>query len=137
MNDEFYAVLKLITGEEILGYAQVYQEGIILHDPLIIEDMSMFEDLIDGARSQGLKLSKWIKSTTDNFFFIHDSKILTVNELVDPGLTHYKRAVDDINNHERKHIEQVQKSKDKKKYSGYRGTLKDARSNFENLFKKY
>ena len=137
MNDEFYAVLKLITGEEILGYAEVYQEGIIIHDPLIIEDMSMFEDLIDDARSQGLKLSKWIKSTTDNFFFINDSKILTVNELIEPGLSHYKKAVNEINTHEKKFTEKVQKQKDKKKYNGYRCTLKEARSNFEDLFKKY
>jgi homospermidine synthase len=137
MNDEFYAVLKLITAEEVLGYAEVYQEGIVIYDPLIIEDMSVFEDLMEDARSQGLKLSKWIKSTTDNFFFIHDSKILTVNELVEPGLSHYKKAVKQINNHEKKFIDKIEKSKERKRYSGYRCTLKEARSNFEDLFKKY
>ena len=137
MNDEFYAVLKLITAEEVLGYAEVYQEGIVIYDPLIIEDMSVFEDLMEDARSQGLKLSKWIKSTTDNFFFIHDSKILTVNELVEPGLSHYKKAVNEIHNHEKKFIEKIEKQKDKTKYKGYRCTLKEARSNFEDLFKKY
>lgn len=137
MNDSFFATIKLMTGEEIVGYVEIYSEGLIVHNPLILEDMSIFEDLMEDVKASGIKLSKWIKSSTDNFFFINDSKIITINELIEPGLGHYKKAVEEINQHEKEFFEKQIRSKNKKKYNGYRCTLKEARSNFENLFKKY
>lgn len=137
MNDSFFATIKLITGEEIVGFVEVHNEGLVIHDPLILEDMSLFEDVIPDVKSTGLKLSKWIKSTTDNFFFINDAKIITINELIEPGLSHYKRAVTEINEHEHEFFEKQKKSRGRKKYSGYRCTLTEARNNFEDLYKKY
>lgn len=137
MNDSFFAVIKLMTGEEIVGYVEVYNEGLIVHNPLLLEDMSILEDLMEDVKASGLKLSKWIKSTTDNFFFISDAKIVTVNELVEPGLSHYKRAVNEIKEHEEEFFKKQRRRTDKKKYNGYRCTIKEARSNFEDLFNKY
>lgn len=137
MNDSFFAVIKLITGEEIVGYIETHNDGLIVHNPLLLEDMSILEEIMEDARASALKLSKWIKSTTDNFFFINDTKIVTVNELVEPGLSHYKKAVNEINEHEQKFFKKQQRNKDKKKYNGYRCTIKDARTNFEDLFNKY
>ena len=70
MNTKFFASIKLMTGEEIVGLVEVHDEGLIIHNPLVLEDMSVLEDLIDDVKSSGMRLSKWIKSTTDNFFFI-------------------------------------------------------------------
>jgi hypothetical protein len=137
MNDSFFAVIKLMTGEEIVGYVEVYSEGLIVHNPLLLEDMSILEDLMEDVKASGLKLSKWIKSTTDNFFFISDAKIVTVNELIEPGLSHYQRAVNEIKKHEEEFFKKRQKRTGKKKYNGYRCTIKEARSNFEDLFNKY
>ncbi len=74
MNDKFFATIKLMTGEEIVAFVEVHDEGLIVNNPLLLEDMSILEDLIEDVRSSGLRLSKWIKSTTDNFFFINDTK---------------------------------------------------------------
>ena len=137
MNDSFFATIKLMTGEEIVGYVEIHNEGLIVHNPLILEDMSILEDLMEDVKASGIKLSKWIKSSTDNFFFINDSKIITINELIEPGLSHYKKAVNEINQHEKEFFEKQKRSRDKKKYNGYRCTIKEARSSFENLFKKY
>lgn len=147
MKDEFYAVVKLITEEEVLGYISVEKTGILIKDPLVIEDLSMFDDLIEGnLHSKSFKLSKWIKSSTDDTFLIFDRNIVTIGELKEPMLSFYKRTLKDIN-----YVDRVDnigtKNKPKGKPSrrdGYRsygnGSIKDvkeARSLFEKLFKDY
>lgn len=137
MIDEFFATVKLNTSEEILGYVEIYDEGIIITNPLALEDMSMFEDIIDNVQAKGLKLSKWIKSSTDEIFFIRHENIITIGELVEPGLSHYKKALVQIENTERERFKSKKIDHHKKKYDGHRASLKEARIKFEKLFKDY
>ena len=137
MNDKFFATIKLMTGEEIVAFVEVHDEGLIVNNPLVLEDMSALEDLFEDVRASGLKLSKWIKSTTDNFFFIDDTKIVTINELIEPGLSHYKKAVNEINTHEKEFTNKINRRSTQKKYQGYRASVNDARIFFEDLFSKY
>tara|TARA_B100001059_G_scaffold26051_1_gene20945 strand:+ start:27539 stop:27946 length:408 start_codon:yes stop_codon:yes gene_type:complete len=135
MNDKFFGTIKLMTGEEIVGLVEVHEEGLLIKNPLILEDMSDLHDLLgDNVKITGLRLSKWIKSSTDNIFFITDTKIITVNELLEPGLSHYKKAVVQISE---KAKEQIAKKLNRKKYKGYRASVEDARIFFENLFDTY
>jgi hypothetical protein len=126
-----------MTGEEIVAFVEVHDEGLIVSNPLLLEDMSALEDLFEDVKASGLKLSKWIKSTTDNFFFIDDTKIVTINELIEPGLSHYKKAVNEINTHEKEFTNKINKRSTQKKYQGYRASVDDARILFEDLFNKY
>ena len=135
MNDKFFATIKLMTGEEIVGLVEVHEQGLLIDNPLILEDMSDLHDLLgDDIKVSGLRLSKWIKSTTDNIFFITDAKIVTVNELLEPGLSHYKKAVTQINETVKK---KFSRAEDKKKYNGYRASVEYAREFFEDLFNSY
>ena len=135
MNDKFFATIKLMTGEEIVGLVEVHEQGLLIDNPLILEDMSDLHDLLgDDIKVSGLRLSKWIKSTTDNIFFITDAKIVTVNELLEPGLSHYKKAVTQINETVKKKFSSTE---DKKKYNGYRASVEYAREFFEDLFNSY
>lgn len=132
MNDEFYATIKLITGEEVLGYINLFDDGLTIQDALLLEDMSMFENILDDVQSKGIKLSRWIKSSVDNIQYIKDNKIVTICELKEPGLTHYKKALSQLNKTEKKLVE-----KKREKYNGHRSTVKEARIKFEKLFKDY
>lgn len=134
MNDEFFATVKLMTGEEILGYITLYEDGITILNALLLEDMSMFEEVIENVNAKGIRLSKWIKSSTDNVLFIKDDKIVTISELIEPGLTVYKRAVIDLNKNEKK---VNRPSRKKEKYGGHKSTVKEARTKFEKLFNDY
>lgn len=140
MNDEFFATIKLSTGEEILGYCKLDEDGITILNPLVLEDISILEDLMDEA-PKGLRLSKWIKSSTDDYFFIFNEKIITMNELIEPGLTSYKTAVLDIaQRQQNRHSNKPQLKKtntNKQRYHGYRCSTKQARINFEKLFNSY
>lgn len=137
MIDEFFATIKLNTSEEILGYVEIYDEGITITNPLVLEDMSIFEDIMDNVQAKGLKLSKWIKSSTDDIFFIRHETIVTIGELVEPGLSHYKKALFQIEDTERKKISSKKNTSNKKRYDGHRSTVKEARSKFEKLFNDY
>ena len=138
MNDKFFGTIKLMTGEEIVGLVEVHEQGLLIQDPLILEDMSDLHDLLgDNIKISGLRLSKWIKSSTDNIFFITDAKIVTVNELLEPGLTHYKKAVVQINETAKEKLSEMSKRANKKKYKGYRASVDQARIFFEELFDNY
>lgn len=132
MNDEFFATVKLITGEEILGYIHVFDDGITIENTLLLEDMSIFEHIMDDIQTKGIKLSKWIKSSVDDIQYIKDDKIVTICELMEPGLSHYKKAVYQLNK-----TEQKLNTRKTEKYSGHRSTVKEARIKFEKLFKDY
>ena len=69
-EDQFFATIKLVSGDEIICLAEPYDNGVITYKPLIIEDLSMLEEIMDDIQVKGLKLSKWIKSSTDDTFFI-------------------------------------------------------------------
>lgn len=147
MNDEFYAVVKLVTEEEILGYISVEKTGIVIKDPLRIEDLSLFDDLIEGnLHSKSFKLSKWIKSSTDNKFLILDRNIVTIGELQEPMLSFYKKTLRDIINGDNLNNLEVQNNTKRKpsRRDGYRSNrngsiknVKEARNLFERLFKDY
>jgi hypothetical protein len=137
MIDEFYATLKLNTSDEILGYVEIHDEGVIITNPLVLEDMSIFEDVIDNIQSKGFKLSKWVKSSTDEIFFIRHENIVTIGELIEPGLTYYKKALMQIQNTEKGTFNKNKNVPHKKKYEGHRGSIKEARTKFEKLFKDY
>lgn len=134
MNEnQFFASIKLTTGEEILGLIEIQDEGILIENPLIIEDMSIFDDVLEAVSSKGLKLSKWIKSSIENIFFIKNENIITIAELKDPVLTSYKRAAIDIVIGS----ENLHKQHRRKKYGGHHSKVKDARIKFEKLFNDY
>ena len=134
MNEnQFFASIKLTTGEEILGLIEIQDEGILIENPLIIEDMSIFDDVLEAVSSKGLKLSKWIKSSIENIFFIKNENIITIAELKDPVLTSYKRAAIDITIGS----ENLHKQHRRKKYGGHHSKVKDARIKFEKLFNDY
>lgn len=136
MNDEFFAAIKLTTGEEILGLINVFDDGITIENALLLEDMSIFEGLIETPNGANVKLSKWIKSTTDSIQFIKDDKIVTISELIEPGLTVYKRAALDIMRSQNT-LTNKPPVKRRQKYNGHKSTVKEARIKFEKLFKDY
>jgi len=132
MNDEFFATVKLITGEEILGLISVFDDGITIENSLLLEDMSIFEGIIDTG-NVSLKLSKWLKSSTDDTLFINDNKIITISELKEPGLSFYKKAVVDISRADKR----PPRVKKRERYNGNKSTVKEARIKFEKLFDDY
>ena len=81
IEDEFYATVKLNSGEEI--YAKVAaseEEGrtmLILHSPITIVEVKQRGSMV------GYKVEPWLKTTKEDMFIINMDKVITLSESTD------------------------------------------------------
>ena len=81
IEDEFYATLKLNSGEEI--YAKIAaseEEGrtmLILHSPITIVEVKQKGSMV------GYKVEPWLKTTKDDMFIINMDNVITISESTD------------------------------------------------------
>ncbi len=126
-NDEFYAVVKLVTGEEIFGVVSpTIENGIdylIIYDPIIILPLTVSNNAVY------YKVEPWLKLTSENLFILEKSKIVTVIESIDKEyIILYKRY---INSKDTKVLGNYKLSNDE----GYINNVKDVRTSLEKLYK--
>ena len=79
MEEEFYASVKLVSGEEIFGEVMPSEEngrtGLIISDPVEIETVSM------NGSHEGLRMMPWLRSMpTEGIIIIPMDKVITVVE---------------------------------------------------------
>jgi len=82
MEEDFYAVIKLISGEEIFSIVCPSEEEdrlmLILNNPVTIELVVMKQ-----MGMQGYKIDPWLKFADDDTFLLHMDKVLTISEVRD------------------------------------------------------
>lgn len=134
MGEEFYCILKLISGEEILSLIMVDENEndpiIILQKPVIIKPMT------NSNGDTFVKVKPWIELSDDDIFLIKSDKVITMTETKDPKLIqlyeyYLKDSEDTI---------ETYKSSGKVKPSssmGYLSSVEEARKKLENLFKNH
>ena len=128
MGEEFHAVLKLITGEEIFSLVSVDENDgdsiIMLSNPVIMK-------MIQGPVGSYVKVKPWLELPDQDLFLIKYDKIITMSEVTDKQMIKfYTRYLneDDID------IElDGQVSLNNK--MGLLTTVEDARESLENIFK--
>ena len=130
MGEEFYAAIKLITGEEIFSLISVDENDgdpiIILQDPVI---MKVFNNR-DGTY---LKIKPWMEIPDDDLFLIKFDKVVTMTEIKNQStIDFYHRYLEDDNDIEIESDGKVSIS-DK---MGYLGSVENARKSFEDIFLK-
>lgn len=133
MEEEFYSIIKLISGEEIMSLVSIDEND---GDPLIILQNPITMKIIETPHGVHIKVKPWIELSTDDFFIIRFDKIITITETKD------KKIIDIYNNYiEDENIMEINNSpptsgriKPSKKM-GYISSVKDARKTLENIFK--
>jgi len=93
MGEEFHAVLKLITGEEIFAIVSVDENDgdsiIMLSNPVIMK-------MIHGPHGQYVKIRPWLELPNEDLFLIKYDKIITMSEVNDENLIKfYTRYLND------------------------------------------
>ena len=77
MGEEFYAIIKLISGEEIFSLVSTDENDgetvVILQNPIIIKSFS------HNGHSL-LKVKPWVELSDEDIFVIRFDKILTITE---------------------------------------------------------
>ncbi len=79
MEDDFYASVKLISGEEIFSKVSVCDENdrtmLILAYPVILEEIKLKKQ-----GTVGYKVEPWIKTASDDMFMMNFDKVITISE---------------------------------------------------------
>jgi hypothetical protein len=127
MGEEFFAVIKLISGEEIFSKVCPCEEDdrtlLILENPVTVETVSLKQFGIHG-----LKINPWIKFTDDSMFVLNMDRVLTLSEVSDTNMLEvYARYLRKKN----KDVPENRLSSN----MGYLSTVADARISLEKLYK--
>ena len=127
IEDDFYATLKLKSGEEIFAKVAATEEDdrtlLLVSNPIIVSELK------GRMGTMGYKLEPWLKTTTEDMFILNMDDILTMSESSDIEMIYLDQS----------YVRQADKSKNKQtklnKEMGYISSVDDAKEILEKLFK--
>ena len=129
MFSEFVGMMKLVSGEEIIGSVLVCEEenGFVVETPFTVD-----ETIIETPAGEMVKvdLRPWIKFSAEEIIFIEKEKTITVYEADERIIKIYNRTL-------RKylHNENDTSQMPLNEEMGFKTKVDDARSALEKLFK--
>ena len=133
MGEEFIAVIKLVSGEEILASVSVDETG---EEPIIIAHTPVVMKMINNGMY--VKIKPWMELADDDMFVFRTDKIITMTEIKDEKIIKiYQRYVEEEN--EEDDISRLLPSGGEVKPDqkmGYVSSVEDARKNLEEVWKK-
>tara|TARA_B100000214_G_scaffold366639_1_gene335858 strand:+ start:10 stop:414 length:405 start_codon:yes stop_codon:yes gene_type:complete len=129
MGEEFYAILKLVSGEEIFSLILVDDEHdadtvIVLQNPVIMWTVA-------NPNGTFIKVKPWMELPNEDIFIIRLDKVITMTESKDKKLIN-------VYNHYLNEDDPVYKENGLMKPNsemGYISSVEDARRNLEKTFK--
>ena len=128
MGDEFYAVLKLVTGEEIFALVSVDEND---GDPIIMLSNPEIMKMLHSPAGQYVKVRPWLELPTEDLFLMKYDKIVTMSEISDTRMIQfYEKYLND----EDIDIELDGRVSLNNKM-GLVSTVEDARQSLEKIFK--
>ena len=127
IEDDFYATIKLKSGEEVFARVAASEEEdrtmLILHTPVTVSEIKNKGGLV------GYKIEPWLKTTRDDMFLIDMNNVLTLSESNDTEMIimyqHFlKDAQRELHHHHKLN-----------RRMGYISNVNDAKHNLEKIFK--
>lgn len=132
MQDNFFATLKLITGEEILAEVCPSEENdvdfLIVQNPIVISE-TMQIDQEKGVAVSGLVPKKWMLYSNDDMTIIYKSHVISLSELDKFGSDFYQKALIAA-----RMSSPVKRKVDSRDNVGYVGNVKDHRLLLERMY---
>ena len=131
MEEDFYASIKVVSGEEIFGEVMPSDENgrtvLIISDPVEIETVSM------NGSHEGLRMMPWLRSMpTDNIIIIPMDRVITVVEAREDSevVKYYQKFIfSNLNGGSGEKIKVTKKM-------GYVISVEKARETLEKIYKK-
>jgi hypothetical protein len=128
MGEEFHAVIKLVTGEEIFALVCVDEND---GDPILLLMNPVIMKIMRNHVGQYVKVRPWMEIPTDDFYVIKYDKIITMTEVKETKMIEfYDRYLND----EDVDFDDDGRTKISDKM-GYISSVDDAREMLENLYK--
>jgi hypothetical protein len=136
MGDEFYAIIKLTSGEEILSIVSVDEND---GDPLLLLQNPITMKVYNTHHGTHIKVKSWIEMSSDDIFIIKPDRIITMTETTDDRLIDIYTSY--INDDEDDGVDVYSASNEKEsgptrpsKKMGYISSVEDARKKLEDIF---
>ena len=134
MGEEFYSVIKLISGEEIFALVSIDDnqgDG----DPIIILQNPLVMNMVNSQKGSFIKVKRWIELSSEDIFMMRFDRILTMSECRDEKLIAiYDNYIEDGE----EELIDIYRSSGRVKLTnkmGYVSSVEDARKKFEELYK--
>ena len=86
MGEEFYGVIKLITGEELFSIICIDEND---GDPIIMLQNPVIMKMLQNPNGQYVKIKPWLELPTDDMFLIKYDKIVTMTEISDEQMINF------------------------------------------------
>ena len=127
MSEDFYASIKLKTGEEIVAKVCPCGDGenlsLLLSNPCTIAEVKG-----RSADTSGYQMEPWIKSSSNNMYLIGMEDVMTMCENTDiEMIIYYEEWI-------RKSNRENYSNGNLNKNMGYLGTIEDAKKRLEKLY---
>ena len=126
IEDDFYATVKLKTGEEIFAKVAASEEDdrtmLIISNPIIVSEIKGRMGVV------GYKLEPWLKTTTEDMFILNLEDVLTLSESSDVEMIMMYQS------YIRSGSKDTKSKIDRK--MGYIANVNDAKEILEKIFKK-
>lgn len=140
MEEEFYASIKLTSGEEVVGKVSYDPEDdvIIILNPRVVEKV---EQKKGKLLIEGIVFDDWIHSTNETIFIIPRNQIITMIELEEKIANCYEDHLSDKLKYRKSRLENksnnsITKRQNPKNHEGYLGSIKEAKRFLEEIYNK-
>ena len=131
MGEEFYSIIKLVSGEEIFSLVTVDEtEG----DPVIVLQNPLIMQMFQNSHGAHIKVKPWIELSEDDIFLITSDKIITMTESKDKKLIEIYNNF--ISEEDKLEIHTPNGLVQPSPKMGYVSSVRDARKKLESLFNK-
>ena len=131
MEEEFYATIKLVSGEELVSKVcyLTEEDKIMLERPLVVENSKQRKGQLEIT---GFALKEWISATFDNMFVINRDHVLTMVEIEGEIVDFYEKTL--LRMETGKSL--AGRGNKIPRGSGYLGSVKEMKKSLEDLFNK-
>lgn len=129
IEDDFYATIKLKTGEEIFAKVAASEEEdrtiLIVSNPITVSEVKTKSGAITGY-----KFEPWLKTTTEDMFLINMKDVLTMSESSDIEMIMlYQNYINNLEKGPSTHSKLNRRM-------GYISNVKDAKELLEKIYKQ-
>jgi len=132
---EFYSIIKMMSGEEVLSLTMVDENG---GDPVLILQNPIILKVITSQRGMHIKVKPWIEMSSDDIFIVKPDRIITMTETDDERLIDiYNNYVEEEDSDSIDTYQNPSKPNHVKpsKKMGYLSSVEEARKSLEELYK--
>jgi hypothetical protein len=138
MEEEFYATMKLTSGEEVVAKVCYDSDDdvVIAFNPRVVEKVDMKKR---NMIIEGIVFDDWINATDEDMFIIPRNQIITMMELDERIAGFYEEHINDKSRYRKSRIQEPKsntKKQNPKNHQGYLGSIKEAKKLLENIYNK-